>query len=246
MRLLDLFSGMGIFSRGLESTGGFETSAFCEQSDFPRGVLAKHWPKVPCYDDVRTLTADRLHADGIYVDAISAGFPCQDISYAGPGGGLSGDRSGLWWECARLIGELGPRYALLENVSALLERGMGDVLGTLSDLGYDAEWSIVSACSVGATHMRRRVFVVAYPHGLHGREGIWHPHARPNWPLSGFDSFQSARTCARARVENPSELYRGADDVRSGPERNRVIGNSIYPLIPELIGRAILAAESAL
>ena len=105
LRVLDLFSGIGGFSLGLERTGGFETVAFCEIEPFPRRVLAKHWPEVPQYDDVRTLTAARLAADGIAVDVITGGFPCQDISLAGKGAGLAGSRSGLWSEIARLSGE---------------------------------------------------------------------------------------------------------------------------------------------
>lgn len=89
-RVLDLFSGIGGFSLGLERTGGFKTVAFCEIEDFPRRVLAKHWPKVPIYDDVRTLTAARFAADGIAVDAVCGGFPCQDISWAGDGAGIRG------------------------------------------------------------------------------------------------------------------------------------------------------------
>ena len=96
LRLLDLFSGIGGFSLGLERSGAFKTVAFCEIEPYCRRVLAKHWPEAPCYDDVRTLTADRLAADGIAIDAICGGFPCQNISYAGDGAGLRGDRSGLW------------------------------------------------------------------------------------------------------------------------------------------------------
>lgn len=107
LRVLDLFSGIGGFSLGLERTGGFETVAFCEIEEFPRKVLAKHWPDVPCYRDVRELTGARLAADGIGVDVICGGFPCQDISFAGKGAGLAGERSGLFYEIARLAGELG-------------------------------------------------------------------------------------------------------------------------------------------
>src|SRR5580765_4840776 len=100
------------------------TVAFCEANRHARAVLAKHWPDVPCYDDVRTLTADRLRADGIVADVICGGFPCQDISSAGTGAGIEGSRSGLWSEYARLIGELRPRYVLVENVAVLLSRGL--------------------------------------------------------------------------------------------------------------------------
>ena len=148
MRVLDLFSGIGGFSLGLERTGGFETVAFCEIEPFPRRVLAKHWPEVPQYDDVRTLTADVLARDGIAVDVITGGFPCQDISVAGKRAGLGeATRSGLWSEVVRLIGDLRPRYVIVENVANLLsgpseKRGgwFGRVLGDLAECGYDAEW----------------------------------------------------------------------------------------------------------
>lgn len=243
LRVLDLFSGIGGFSLGLERTGGFETVAFCEIEPYPRAVLKKHWPHVPCYDDVRTLTADALSRDGIAVDVICGGFSCQDLSRAGTGAGLDGERSGLWREFARLIGELRPCYAILENVAALLDDGMGTVLGDLADLGYDAEWSVVSACALGAPHMRQRVFAVAYPNSEHGRQRVRNPAARTHGPLQEIYDLESARARQRARLENPSALYGGADGVPNGMERNRAIGNSIYPEIPRQIGRAILKAE---
>lgn len=169
LRLLDLFSGIGGFSLGLERTGGFETVAFCEIEPFPRRVLAKHWPGVPIYDDVRTLTAERLRADGISVDAICGGFPCQDISHAGKGAGIDGERSGLWSEYARLIGEIRPRFVIVENVAALLGRGLDRVLGDLAALGLDAEWHCIPASAVGAPHRRDRLWLVAYPISHRGR-----------------------------------------------------------------------------
>jgi DNA (cytosine-5)-methyltransferase 1 len=165
LRVLDLFSGVGGFSLGLERTGGFETVAFCEIEPYPRAVLKKHWPEVPCYEDVRTLTADVLAGDRIAVDVIVGGFPCQDISLAGKGAGLAGERSGLWREYARLIGELRPRVVVVENVAALLGRGLGTVLGDLAAFGYDAEWHCIPASAVGAPHRRDRLWVVAYPGG---------------------------------------------------------------------------------
>lgn len=170
LRVLDLFSGIGGFSLGLERASlpgakydGFETVAFCEIEEFPRKVLAKHWPDVFCYEDVRELTATKLAADGIAVDAICGGFPCQDISFAGKGAGLAGERSGLFYEIARLVGELGPRFVILENVGALLSRGLDAVLGTLASFGYDAEWHCIPASHVGAPHRRDRVWIMAYP-----------------------------------------------------------------------------------
>lgn len=159
--LLDLFSGIGGFSLGLERAG-FKTVAFCEIEAFPRRVLAHHWPGVPIYDDVRDLTAVRLRADGIGdIDAICGGFPCQDISVAGKGAGLDGERSGLWREYARLVGELRPRFIFVENVGALRARGLASVLGDLAAFGYDAQWHVVPAAAVGAPHLRERVWIVA-------------------------------------------------------------------------------------
>ena len=171
LKVLDLFSGIGDFSLGLERTGGFETVAFCEIEPFPRRVLAKHWPEVHCYEDVTKLTGDILRRDGIAVDVITGGFPCQDLSLAGKKAGMGeGTRSGLWSEIVRLIGELRPRYVIVENVANLLsgpssKRGgwFGRVLGDLAECGYDAEWHCIPAWFVGAPHKRQRVWIVAYP-----------------------------------------------------------------------------------
>ncbi len=173
MKLLDLFSGIGGFSLGLERAG-FQTVAFCEIEPFCRDVLRKHWPHVPIYDDVRELTGERLRADGIEVDAICGGFPCQDISLAGKGAGLSGQRSGLWSEYARLIHELRPKVVIVENVAALRNRGLDRVLGEMAALGYDAEWHCIPASSVGAPHRRDRIWIVAYPVS----DQLWHEPRR--------------------------------------------------------------------
>jgi len=157
LKVLDLFSGIGGFSLGLERTGGFKTVAFCEIEEFPRRVLAKHWPDVPIHRDVRELKAEHVGP----IDVICGGFPCQDISTAGKGAGLAGERSGLWREYARLVGEIRPRYVIVENVAALLGRGLGTVLGDLAALGYDAEWHCIPASAVGAPHRRDRVWIIA-------------------------------------------------------------------------------------
>ena len=229
----------GGFSLGLERAG-MRTVAFCEIDPFCRRVLARHWPNVPCYDDVRTLTAARLAADGIRPFVIAGGFPCQDISRAGNGGGLAGARSGLWSEFSRLIGELRPDYAVVENVAALLDRDMGTLCGDLAAVGYDAEWSTISACSLGAPHMRQRVFVVAYPNGEHGQPRVWNSSARTYRPLQEIDGFESSRARWRARLANPSALYGGSDGLPFGLDRNRAIGNSVAPAVAEIIGRAIM------
>jgi DNA (cytosine-5)-methyltransferase 1 len=160
LKVLDLFAGIGGFTLGLERAG-FETAAFCEIDPYAQKVLRKNWPGVPIYDDVRDITAERLVSDGVRVDVITGGFPCQDISLAGRQSGIDGERSGLWSECARLLGELRPKYAIFENVTNLLNGERGDwfkrVLWDISAVGYDAEWHCIPASAIGAHHHRDRV-----------------------------------------------------------------------------------------
>ena len=243
MNVLDIFSGIGGFSLGLERAG-MRTVAFCEIDPYCRAVLRKHWPDVPCYEDVRLLTAQRMHADGIVADVICGGFPCQDVSFAGSGLALDGERSGLWSEMFRLIREVRPRYAIIENVAALAVRGLGQILRDLASIRFDAEWDTVSACSLGAPHMRRRMFIVAYPDGINGWSRLRNSDARKVGTLQAIDGLARARTRFRERLANPSALYRGADGLAFGMERNRAIGNSVFPQIPEIIGRAIMSAIS--
>ena len=165
MRVLSLFSGIGGFDIGLERAG-MRTVAFCEFEPYCQAVLKRHWPEVPIYDDVRTLSADTLRRDGVWpIDVIAGGFPCQDLSYAGKRAGIEGERSGLWSEFARLIGEVRPRFAIMENVPGLLSAGHGRVLGELAALGYDTVWDCVPASAVGAPHRRDRVWIVAHARG---------------------------------------------------------------------------------
>ncbi len=164
MRVLDLFSGIGAYALGMQRAGA-ETVAFCEINEYCRKILAKHWPNVPCYDDVTTLTAERLHADGIRPNWIVAGWPCQDISVAGSGSGLDGARSGLWEHIARLAGEIGAEGLLLENSSNLLAinggRDFGRVLSDLATLGMHVEWHCLPAAAFDAPHIRDRLWIVA-------------------------------------------------------------------------------------
>jgi DNA (cytosine-5)-methyltransferase 1 len=163
VNVLDLFSGIGGFSLGLEATSGFRTVAFCEIDPFCQAVLRKHWPDVPIHSDIRTFDGKEFVGR---VDVVCGGFPCQDISGAGKGAGITGARSGLWTEFARIIGEVRPRYVIVENVAMLLSRGLGRVLGDLAALGYDAEWHCIPASAIGAPHRRDRVWIVAYPGGV--------------------------------------------------------------------------------
>jgi DNA-cytosine methyltransferase len=174
MRVLDLFSGIGGFSLGLERTDGFKTVAFCEIEPFCAAVLRTHWPNVPCYPDVRRVTRTRLKADGIWpIDVITGGFPCQDVSTLGSRTGLRGEKSGLWKEFARVIAEITPSFVVAENVEALRWRGLDTVLRDLAAVGLDAEWRVIPAAVVGAPHQRNRTWVVAYPHQERWPRGIF-------------------------------------------------------------------------
>lgn len=156
-----LFAGIGGFELGFESTGRIKTEWQVEKDDYAQRVLAKHWPDVYRHDDVCTFPTPQAKP----VDIITAGWPCQDISFAGKGAGLDGQRSGLFYEAIRIVRDLGPSYIVLENVRAILNRGIDRVLGTLADIGYDCEWHSIRAASVGAPHRRERVFIIAYCRG---------------------------------------------------------------------------------
>ena len=155
---LDLFSGIGGFALAAR-WAGIETIGFCEIDKYAQKVLEKNFPGVPIYEDVTKL--DGSEFKDIFL--ITGGFPCQDISIAGKGAGIEGERSGLWSELFRIIGEVGPKYALIENVPALTFRGGTRVIGDLAEIGYDTEWQIVGADDVGAPHRRKRIWIVAYP-----------------------------------------------------------------------------------
>jgi len=160
MTVGSLFAGIGGLELGLESTGRFKTVWQVERDEYASKVLAKHWPNATRHDDVCKFPPD--DSDRWKVDVICGGFPCQDISYAGKGAGLDGERSGLFFEAVRIICDLEPRYFVLENVAALLARGLDRVLGTLASVGYDAVWHCIPAAHVGAPHIRDRVFVIGY------------------------------------------------------------------------------------
>jgi len=238
LRVLDLFSGIGGFSLGLERTGGFETVAFCEIEDYPQKVLAKHWPGVPIYDDVREVTAERLIRDGIGVDIITGGFPCQDISAAGNQAGIGeGTRSGLWSECARLLREVQPRYAIFENVTALLSGDNGgwfqQVLWDISQVGYDAEWHCIPASELGAHHHRDRVWIVAYPGG--GRGEKRHPeHTKQDIKREA----DYAMPCSEDGANTHGNNVQGKQPSRANQEeRQEQKERPLRPLLTSIAGK---------
>jgi DNA (cytosine-5)-methyltransferase 1 len=159
---LDCFSGIGGITLALKEW--VTPVAYCEINPYARAVLVSRMsdgqlPTAPIWDDVTTLHGDMLP---VKPDIIYGGFPCQDISVAGRGAGLEGKRSGLFYEVARLVGEIRPAFVFLENVPAITGRGLGDVVGELARLWYDCRWGILSASDMGAPHRRDRWWLLAH------------------------------------------------------------------------------------
>ena len=152
-----LFSGVGGLERGLELAGLGPVKWQAESEGFCREVLARHWPEARRFEDVRDVDQSAGR-----VDVVCGGFPCQDLSLAGAGRGLDGERSGLWTELVRVARVVGPRYLVVENVAALTLRGLGTVLGALAESGFDAAWDCIPAAAVGAPHRRDRILLVAW------------------------------------------------------------------------------------
>ena len=217
------------------------------------------------------LFRSRLASDGVEVDAICGGFPCQDISQAGSGKGLAGKRSGLWTEYVRLIGDLRPQFVIVENVSRLLSRGFDQVLGDLAALRYDAEWHCIPASAVGAPHIRDRVWIVAYPQhpdtdsqrshraqiDLERSFEFQHEQVSQLRPLcshvadpdcqgqlqsQGRQQEQRGWACDGDWWRTEPDVGRVAYGVPGGVDRLKGLGNAVIPQIPEIIGRAIMNA----
>ena len=199
MKILDTFAGIGGFSYAAEKLiGGFETTQFIEIDPFCQKVLKKHWPHVPIHDDIRTFTAKPRE-----YQVITGGFPCQDISVAGLQKGITEKtRSGLFFELMRVIRMVRPEYVVMENVAAILNRGLDIVLRELSEAGYDAEWATFRASdAVQACHARNRWWLVAYPND----------NGSPSAEKCGFNAEASDRTqegqnqsCQSERSSEPS------------------------------------------
>jgi len=243
LQTLDLFAGVGGFSLGLERTGGFRTSAFCEIDPAARRVLNKNWPEVPVFEDVAQLTKENFD---VPVDVITGGFPCQDISFARTGSGkglglaLAGARSGLWFQFRRLISEYRPRFAIIENVSALRTRGLDVVLSGLAALGYDAEWHCIPAGAVGAPQRRDRVWVVAYTCGSGLSGPLLSGSSLPLTAPPQLSQLGDLTVQSGACWPSHSTALRVGDGLPDWPHRLKQMGNAVVPAIPEMIGRAIL------
>lgn len=221
LAVLDLFSGIGGFSLGLERTGGFETVAFCEIHEPARRVLAAHWPKVPRYADVKLLSADPGAAD-----IVCGGFPCQPYSTASAGKrkGAEDDRA-LWPEMRRLISESKPTWVIGENVAGFVNMDFNRVVSDLEALGFEVFAPIVPAASVGADHRRDRIWIIGY-------------------------SDENRQSRLALDDEAPRLRYRGSQPRRVGAsyglsEGMGLFGNTVHPGVVTQFGHAILQAEAA-
>ena len=262
-----LFAGIGGLELGLERAG-MKVLWQVENNEYASRVLAKHWPDVARYGDVRDVGAHNLAP----VDLICGGFPCQPFSIAGLRLG-SADERWLWPELARIVREIAPRWVVAENVRGLLSndsgREFGHILGDLAALGFDAEWGVLSATSVGAPHRRERVFIVAHAtqlqrngSNIYARGGCESPR-RVSQPRDGsttshvpdagsvrYGAPDSQVSAGRNTIE-PSDWWRAepdvgrvADGVPSRVDRLRCLGNAVVPAVAEYVGRRIVEAEA--
>ena len=252
-----LFAGIGGIDLGLERAG-MECKWQVENDDYATRVLAKHWPDVRRWRDITTFPPDagcellerrkpkrtdnRPEQAPWHVDLICGGFPCQDISYAGRGTGLGGERSGLFFEAVRVVRLLKPRYVLLENVAALLTRGLDQVLGTLAAIGFDARWDCIPAAAFGAPHIRDRVFILADASRIGRQQG--NQNTRRSGEGSGTQQGTGLRSGDGWWSTEP-DVGRVAYGIPARVDRLRGLGNAVVPQVAEWIGRRIIEADKA-
>lgn len=237
-----LFSGIGGLDVGLERAG-MRVIWQSEVDDLACAVLAKHWPDVPNLGDVTTIDWSNVERP----DVLIGGYPCQPFALNGHRRGVTDERH-LWPFMADAVRVLRPRYVVAENVPGHLSLGFDVVLADLAGLGFDVEWSVVSACAMGAPHTRERLYFVAHPQG-HGWRGIWHqgPEA-PLRPAGHVDREPQGSGPAPYWSAVPAPSVVGmAHGVRSDVDRARLKahGNAVVPQVAEWIGCRIVALAAA-
>jgi len=221
MNELALFAGAGGGILGGKLLG-WRTVCAVEWEAYPASVLAARQndgllPPFPIWDDVQTF--DGKPWAGI-VDVVSGGFPCQDISAAGKGAGIDGERSGMWGEMARIICEVRPKFVFVENSPMLTSRGLGRVLGDLASMGFDARWGVLGAADVGARHKRNRIWIVAHSN-----------HTNWRWKFRGFRGLQKCNQEWHSHSTfNQPEPIRMVNGVAARVDRLKAIGNGQVPL----------------
>jgi DNA (cytosine-5)-methyltransferase 1 len=238
MNYIDLFHGIGGFALGAYWAGMKVEKHFSSDIDpYCIRLYKKRFPESIQLGDIRKIDTMELKQYGKEW-VITAGFPCQDISIAGKGDGIEGSRSGLWFEAWRIIRDLRPAFAIIENVSALSFSGLDRILGTLAEVGYDAEWQNISAAEMGAPHKRERIWVVAYP-GCNGLQSVqMQSSGRKNVKTDEAESFFVPDW---ARGLGAFRDFQGMDDgLPNRVERLAGLGNSIVPQIACILFRRIL------
>jgi DNA (cytosine-5)-methyltransferase 1 len=229
-----LFSGIGGLELGLERAGLGPVIWQAESDPYARKVLAKHWPGVPIYEDVRDIDERAPRPD-----LICGGFPCQPVSLVGHRR-ADADERWLWPEFQRILARLRPRLAIIENVPGLLSRGMDAVLGGLAESGFDAEWSDLPACFVGTPHPRERLFIVAHTDQAGQPDDSWWPGSEAfarQWQLAVSRDWDDVRV-----AEWPPEpaLDRVVDGLPDAMDQLAGLGNAVVPQVSEWIGRRIV------
>jgi DNA (cytosine-5)-methyltransferase 1 len=235
MNFISFFAGIGGFDLGLERAG-HKCVAQVEIDPFCLKVLTKHWPNVPKFGDIRELTGKELPE----ADLWCGGFPCTNISNAGNMEGITGEESKLWFDFSRLFRVARPRFVVVENVAAILHRGMGDVLADLAASGYDAHWFVLPAGAFGAPHFRSRLFIIAQ-----SKLAIPYPDTRPcgfeDWRAFGGFGYQGDR-------HQEWDIYRqgcqpGVPRVAYGVpdrmDRHKCCANAVVPQVAEYVGRLL-------
>lgn len=237
MKVLDLFSGIGGFSLGLERAG-METVAFCEQDNFCQKILKKHWPKIPIYNDVRSLNYEGR------VDLICGGYPCQPESVAGNRKGKEDDRW-LWPFMFSIIKKHKPNWVIGENVAGHISMGLDTVINDLESEGYTTRSFVIPACAVNAKHRRDRVWVLAYSSSKRQQRSRELKQSMPTTQKSEGKTIDVIS--GRIEREWPVEpnVGRVADGVSRRMDRLKSLGNAVVPKIVEIIGLSIMEIENA-
>ena len=253
--VLDLFSGIGGFSLGLEQTNGFKTIAFCEIDEFCRSVLTKHWENVPIFDDITKITEQDILQLG-NIDVICGGFPCQPISTCGKRKGEYDERW-MWPEFYRIICMVKPKYVLVENVVGLLSiqsgRLFGGILRDLAQIGYDAEWQVLSASQFNLPHVRKRLFLVAYSvrermDKVILQKRIDTKSTKTEWSNSNFIYMPTTKRSYPNVSDIIRENYGISEELDKHIIQKRIksLGNAIVPACAQFIGQCLLNANQNL
>ncbi len=230
MKVLDLFSGIGGFSLGLERAG-METVAFCEIDESCREKLTEKWPGTPAHKDIRDLNG-RQYRDS--VDLVCGGYPCQPFSTAGLQGGTKDDRH-LWPEMFRVIREVGPRWVVAENVAGHISMGLDDVLSDLEAENYTCWPFVIPACAVGHRQRRDRVWILA--HSMQGHRQVGRDVPRGGWEPEQIQGH------GIGEAESEPPMVEVVDGLPPWMDELRGYGNAVVPQIPEIIGKAIIEYE---